>query len=140
MTVARVVCTRSHVGADSTSFVFFLMIRRPPRSTLFPYTTLFRSLLAISSDGFYQVGKYKDGEYSFLKNGEGYSDSIHQGKTRNQLRAECIRTTLRLYANGTKLAEVEDTDFSRGDIGLMAAARDVPGTNILFDNFVAEKP
>src|SRR2546430_17573936 len=25
---------------------FFLMIRRPPRSTLFPYTTLFRSLAA----------------------------------------------------------------------------------------------
>src|SRR3712207_7447016 len=24
-------------------FLFFLMIRRPPRSTLFPYTTLFRS-------------------------------------------------------------------------------------------------
>src|SRR5256885_3545515 len=28
------------------SFFFFLMIRRPPRSTLFPYTTLFRSVLA----------------------------------------------------------------------------------------------
>src|SRR3989449_11447524 len=27
-------------------FFFFLMIRRPPRSTLFPYTTLFRSLAA----------------------------------------------------------------------------------------------
>src|SRR2546426_9026927 len=27
-------------------FFFFLMIRRPPRSTLFPYTTLFRSRLA----------------------------------------------------------------------------------------------
>src|SRR2546427_1952016 len=27
----------------SKSFFFFLMIRRPPRSTLFPYTTLFRS-------------------------------------------------------------------------------------------------
>src|SRR3989442_11245767 len=26
---------------------FFLMIRRPPRSTLFPYTTLFRSLLSM---------------------------------------------------------------------------------------------
>src|SRR3712207_7717459 len=26
-----------------TSVFFFLMIRRPPRSTLFPYTTLFRS-------------------------------------------------------------------------------------------------
>src|SRR3712207_8208140 len=27
-------------------FLFFLMIRRPPRSTLFPYTTLFRSARA----------------------------------------------------------------------------------------------
>src|SRR2546421_5629788 len=28
----------------SRPFFFFLMIRRPPRSTLFPYTTLFRSV------------------------------------------------------------------------------------------------
>src|SRR6266496_85687 len=28
---------------DPASVIFFLMIRRPPRSTLFPYTTLFRS-------------------------------------------------------------------------------------------------
>src|SRR5471032_3550147 len=31
------------VVLSSGSFFFFLMIRRPPRSTLFPYTTLFRS-------------------------------------------------------------------------------------------------
>src|SRR3989475_8013511 len=30
-------------SADLFLFFFFLMIRRPPRSTLFPYTTLFRS-------------------------------------------------------------------------------------------------
>src|SRR2546430_9108642 len=30
----------------SLCFFFFLMIRRPPRSTLFPYTTLFRSVRA----------------------------------------------------------------------------------------------
>src|ERR1051325_2096808 len=30
---------------------FFLMIRRPPRSTLFPYTTLFRSYCAQNSAG-----------------------------------------------------------------------------------------
>src|SRR2546429_6860614 len=30
-------------GVWPHSFFFFLMIRRPPRSTLFPYTTLFRS-------------------------------------------------------------------------------------------------
>src|SRR3712207_1632937 len=33
-----------------TVFLFFLMIRRPPRSTLFPYTTLFRSF----GDGGYE--------------------------------------------------------------------------------------
>src|SRR2546423_4288602 len=38
-------------------FFFFLMIRRPPRSTLFPYTTLFRSFVsgisgfAVSANG-----------------------------------------------------------------------------------------
>src|SRR5467141_1062511 len=34
-------------------FIFFLMIRRPPRSTLFPYTTLFRSAAAqvVDRDG-----------------------------------------------------------------------------------------
>src|SRR3712207_8251048 len=32
-------------------FIFFLMIRRPPRSTLFPYTTLFRSLAYLVSPG-----------------------------------------------------------------------------------------
>src|SRR6202142_4631409 len=30
-------------GSPSFCSFFFLMIRRPPRSTLFPYTTLFRS-------------------------------------------------------------------------------------------------
>src|SRR2546421_2167926 len=41
-------------------FFFFLMIRRPPRSTLFPYTTLFRSLLGDpppSSEGRLQWGQ-----------------------------------------------------------------------------------
>src|SRR6266545_5671330 len=35
----------------SLFFVFFLMIRRPPRSTLFPYTTLFRSAPSRYRDG-----------------------------------------------------------------------------------------
>src|SRR5258708_26503823 len=37
--------TQVHI---SILFFFFLMIRRPPRSTLFPYTTLFRSGWAAS--------------------------------------------------------------------------------------------
>src|SRR2546430_3099788 len=34
----------SHRFPEQSFYFFFLMIRRPPRSTLFPYTTLFRSL------------------------------------------------------------------------------------------------
>src|SRR5258708_33371001 len=40
-------CTLIHVS--SRRFFFFLMIRRPPRSTLFPYTTLFRSRCSATS-------------------------------------------------------------------------------------------
>src|SRR6266487_627150 len=46
-------------------FLFFLMIRRPPRSTLFPYTTLFRSrrprtFLPLRSTRCYQVTGRRD--------------------------------------------------------------------------------
>src|SRR3712207_9156110 len=34
------------------ALVFFLMIRRPPRSTLFPYTTLFRSTMVDQLNAF----------------------------------------------------------------------------------------
>src|SRR3989442_10141191 len=37
------------------SSFFFLMIRRPPRSTLFPYTTLFRSLVNIGGNGLFEA-------------------------------------------------------------------------------------
>src|SRR5438445_12966533 len=36
-------CSFTLLVTFSSLFFFFLMIRRPPRSTLFPYTTLFRS-------------------------------------------------------------------------------------------------
>src|SRR3712207_9310325 len=45
------------------SFFFFLMIRRPPRATLFPYTTLFRSLgVGVSNfePPFYQLELWED--------------------------------------------------------------------------------
>src|SRR2546426_5728115 len=47
------------------SFFFFLMIRRPPRSTLFPYTTLFRSGVATMCETF--AGKVRDLSYKTLR-------------------------------------------------------------------------
>src|SRR5438034_10394133 len=45
------------------------MLRRPPRSTLFPYTTLFRSVIvggAYGSEGKGQISAYLAPEYDFL--------------------------------------------------------------------------
>src|SRR5258705_8499021 len=44
------------------------MIRRPPRSTLFPYTTLFRSLSQAQADGMHQP-------ITFMS--KGFSDAEH---------------------------------------------------------------
>src|SRR5258708_2524131 len=41
---------------DGKKTVFFLMIRRPPRSTLFPYTTLFRSHALLAAVGAHEHG------------------------------------------------------------------------------------
>src|SRR5215211_953732 len=43
--------TPAPIGRSSRlpPFLFFLMIRRPPRSTLFPYTTLFRSAAGVDA-------------------------------------------------------------------------------------------
>src|SRR3972149_7731398 len=40
------------------AFFFFLMIRRPPRSTLFPYTTLFRSPRAAHHPSNTAIGRF----------------------------------------------------------------------------------
>src|SRR3712207_7300832 len=47
---------------------FFLMIRRPPRSTLFPYTTLFRS--GVQNDGLQLWGlkEIREGELPRMEN------------------------------------------------------------------------
>src|SRR3712207_7298453 len=50
---------------------FFLMIRRPPRSTLFPYTTLFRSTQAVGS-GPYLLAEWQKGSHLLFKANENY--------------------------------------------------------------------
>src|SRR5205807_8200692 len=43
------ICSCSSSLSSSSFFFFFLMLPQPPRSTLFPYTTLFRSRSAAGS-------------------------------------------------------------------------------------------
>src|SRR6476620_2836241 len=55
--IIQVLCVTIFVILDVFVFLpfFFLMIRRPPRSTLFPYTTLFRSVEAIGGAAVYHI-------------------------------------------------------------------------------------
>src|SRR6266540_1717353 len=57
------------------SFFFFLMIRRPPRSTLFPYTTLFRAgLLPLLHPPPHPAGRPGQSRRAALDGGGAFSD------------------------------------------------------------------
>src|SRR5438874_13539400 len=56
------------INVNHPSYLFFLTIRRPPRSTLFPYTTLFRSLVA-------EAAHEIDVRLAVVEGGEG--DPLH---------------------------------------------------------------
>src|SRR5690606_41918529 len=53
---------------------FFLMIRRPPRSTLFPYTTLFRSV-----GGAHGLFETEDGGGNAFRGGDALDDGAGLG-------------------------------------------------------------
>src|SRR3712207_8706748 len=57
-------------------FFFFLMIRRPPRSTLFPYTTLFRSECLLRVDDHRRAGDDLDKRRPRMLEGEARGLSV----------------------------------------------------------------
>src|SRR5258707_15776548 len=59
-----------------SSFFFFLMIRRPPRSTLFPYTTLFRSVVGVGAGkaDARRIGHVLDGSVKYVRSEEHTSE------------------------------------------------------------------
>lgn len=95
----------------------------------------------ISSDGYYAIGKL-DGENQQLISTEAMlpSEAIKQGGTTNLMRADCIGDKLSLYVNGRKVQEVHDSQYTNGDVGLIAGTFDTPGVEVHFDNFKVRKP
>src|SRR5258708_18879254 len=82
----------SSISCPKFILFFFLMIRRPPRSTLFPYTTLFRSLVI----GQRRIGDLAVVEIDFLEQREA---ELHQRGAGN-LRLEKIdRKSTRLNSS-----------------------------------------
>jgi hypothetical protein len=97
----------------------------------------------VSSDGYYAVGKVKDGTEELIGTTDMRQDKrgvIHTGAADNHLRADCVGDTLTLYANGAKLFQAQDSDFARGNVGLIAGSYDDAPITVYFDNFVVTKP
>jgi len=95
---------------------------------------------SISGDGYYLVSKY-DGEKWMALNGDWTpSDAIHLGAVVNLLEVVCQGATMTFLANGVQLVQVEDSSYSRGDIGLYAGSFFEPGVEIHFDNLRVEVP
>jgi|WetSurMetagenome_2_1015567.scaffolds.fasta_scaffold99652_2 hypothetical protein len=96
---------------------------------------------AISSDGYYALGKIKNARTTLLgQEMMAYDPAILSGAGPNHLRFDCIGQTLKGYANGRLIAVSQDSDFSSGDVGLVAGVLDTPGMEAAFDNFVVYKP
>jgi hypothetical protein len=90
----------------------------------------------ISSDGYCGIGVFRDGkEYLLSDEAMLPSDAIHLGQASNHVRADCIGEELTLYINGVRAAQAIASDWSRGDVGLVAGTYDQPGTDILFERF-----
>lgn len=90
----------------------------------------------ISSDGYAGILKVKDQETTPLGSGRMEpAAAVRQGKATNAVAAECIGPRLRLYVNDQLVAEVQDSDFASGDVGLIAGTFSTPGADIRFDDF-----
>jgi len=95
----------------------------------------------ISADGYYGIYKHQDDKFQLLgQNAMLPSEVIQQGNQVNHIRADCIGNTLSLHINGVKIAETQDDQYTRGDVGLIAGALSDPGVDIHFDNFTVFKP
>jgi len=99
--------------------------------------------LLVSSDGYFAIGKFKNGSEELIGTTEMRQDNdgvIHTGAADNHLRADCVGDTLTLYANGSKLFQAQDSDFTKGNVGLIAGSYDDTPVSIYFDNFIVAKP
>src|SRR3712207_9231720 len=75
----------AHKTSVCVKIFFFLMIRRPPRSTLFPYTTLFRSLTKMQLDNQKEIAEMQN---ETQKEIAGIQSATSRQNTKDQVYAQ----------------------------------------------------
>ena len=95
--------------------------------------------MVVTSDGYYGILKVKDGEPTLLGRDQmGTTEQSLAG--RNHLRASCVGNQLILQVNGELLDTQQDSEYTSGDVGLIAGTYSEAGVDILFQNFTVIKP
>ena len=95
----------------------------------------------VSSDGYYAIGKVSGGKRSLLgQSMMAYNPVIVPGAGANRLRFDCVGSSLAGSVNGRLLAAAQDSDFPRGDVGLLVGNFGDVGADIAFDHFIVIKP
>lgn len=98
--------------------------------------------MEISENGYFAIWKFSAGHYTLLVDWRASSyvlKNYHQA----HFTAACIGDTLALAVNGEFLAEVRDSAFSSGDVGLVVGTLESGGAAVGFDDFIvtsAETP
>lgn len=95
---------------------------------------------SVSGDGYYLVNMYDGKEWKLLGEDWSSSDAIHSGAAPNVLEVVCQGATMSFLVNGVQLTQVEDLNYSRGDIGLYAGSFFEPGVEVHFDNLSVTPP
>jgi hypothetical protein len=96
--------------------------------------------LLISGDGGYAIVKAQNDRFVPLVEWTR-TDAVKQGNASNHIEATCNGTTLTLVVNGTRVATVEDSTYSKGDIALTVTSyEDGEPSEVLFDNVKVTKP
>jgi serine/threonine protein kinase len=94
----------------------------------------------ISSQGFAAIGKMLDSQPTYLVRSSSAVPQINAGRATNRINMDCIGNNITLYANGIQILAASDSDFTSGDVGLIAGTFEEAGTEILFDNFSVSRP
>ena len=91
--------------------------------------------LGISADGYYLLDVWVNGSKLNKSLGPSRSRHIRTGRNAvNALRVECVGTSLRLFVNGNMVAEITDTNISRGHVGLSVDSLGGEFSEVAFDN------
>lgn len=68
------------------------------------------------------------------------SPAVNRGQASNHLKAVCDGSQLSLFVNEQLIAQAQDSDFTGGDVGLLASTGKHPGVEIHFSHFTVKQP